>query len=281
LRFNTKPLPGTVEKLGPQARLQAELAKIESEKRDTWVVVVLAGGVLLLGALSFLSPASFWHNNEIRIDLPPQVLFVIMLALILVALYVVRSDSETRRLRIQNLQQALEGQADLSASMVDSLTHVFTRAFLHDLLQGEILRSERNGRPMGLLMCDLNRFKEINDRFGHLTGDFVLAQVASILKSCVRGSDFVVRYGGDEFLIILSETDAVGGEIVRERIGKKIGDWDRTNRIGDIPVSISMGLHLHAPGETAEQTIALADARMYEDKTGSRAKVANGAPART
>jgi len=281
LRFNTKPLPGTVEKLGPQARLQAELAKIESEKRDTWVVVVLAGGVLLLGALSFLSPASFWHNNEIRIDLPPQVLFVIMLALILVALYVVRSDSETRRLRIQNLQQALEGQADHSASMVDSLTHVFTRAFLHDLLQGEILRSERNGRPMGLLMCDLNRFKEINDRFGHLTGDFVLAQVASILKSCVRGSDFVVRYGGDEFLIILSETDAVGGEIVRERIGKKIGDWDRTNRIGDIPVSISMGLHLHAPGETAEQTIALADARMYEDKTGSRAKVANGAPARS
>ena len=134
---------------------------------------------------------------------------------------------------------------------------------------------------MGLLMCDLNRFKEINDRFGHLTGDFVLAQVASILKSCVRGSDFVVRYGGDEFLIILSETDAVGGEIVRERIGKKIGDWDRTNRIGDIPVSISMGLHLHAPGETAEQTIALADARMYEDKTGSRAKVANGAPARS
>jgi len=281
LRFNTKPLPGTVEKLGPQARLQAELAKIESEKRDTWVVVVLAGGVLLLGALSFLSPASFWHNNEIRIELPPQVLFVIMLALILVALYVVRSDSETRRLRIQNLQQALEGQADHSASMVDSLTHVFTRAFLHDLLQGEILRSERNGRPMGLLMCDLNRFKEINDRFGHLTGDFVLAQVASILKSCVRGSDFVVRYGGDEFLIILSETDAVGGEIVRERIGKKIGDWDRTNRIGDIPVSISMGLHLHAPGETAEQTIALADARMYEDKTGSRAKVANGAPARS
>ena len=281
MRFNTKPLPGTVEKLGPQARLQAELAKIESEKRDTWVVVVLAGGVLLLGALSFLSPASFWHNNEIRIELPPQVLFVIMLALILVALYVVRSDSETRRLRIQNLQQALEGQADHSASMVDSLTHVFTRAFLHDLLQGEILRSERNGRPMGLLMCDLNRFKEINDRFGHLTGDFVLAQVASILKSCVRGSDFVVRYGGDEFLIILSETDAVGGEIVRERIGKKIGDWDRTNRIGDIPVSISMGLHLHAPGETAEQTIAMADARMYEEKNSSRAKVANGAPARS
>lgn len=281
MRFNTNPQPGTVEKLGPQARLQAELAKIESERRDTWVVVALAGAVLVLGALSLLSPTSFWHNNEIRIELPPQVLFVIMLALILVALYVVRADSETRRLRIQNLQQALEGQADHSASMVDSLTHVFTRAFLRDLLEGEISRAERNHRPLGLLMCDLNQFKEINDRFGHLTGDFVLAQVAAILKSCVRGSDFIVRYGGDEFLIILSETDALGGEIVRQRIRKKVADWDRTNRIGDIPVSISMGLHLHVPGETAEQAIAMADARMYEDKNGSRAKEANGAPART
>ena len=281
MKLNTNPQPGTVEKLGPQARLQSELAKIESQKRDTWVVVVLAGAVLVLGALSFLSPTSFWHNNEIRIELSPQVLFIIMLALILVALYVVRSDSETRRLRIQNLQQALESQADHSASMVDSLTHVFTRAFLHDLLQSEILRAERSNRPLGLLMCDLNRFKEINDRFGHLTGDFVLAQVASILKSCVRGSDFIVRYGGDEFLIILSETDAVGAEIVRGRIHKKIADWDRANRIGDIPVSISMGLHLHAPGETAEQTIAMADARMYEEKNTSRTKVANGAPARS
>ena len=73
----------------------------------------------------------------------------------------------------------------------------------------------------------------------------------------------------------------MGAEIVRGRIHKKIADWDRANRIGDIPVSISMGLHLHAPGETAEQTIAMADARMYEEKSGSRAKVANGAPART
>jgi diguanylate cyclase (GGDEF)-like protein len=281
LKFNTSPQPGTVEKLGPQARLQTELAKIESEKRDTWVVVLFAAAVLLLGGLSFLSPASFWHNNEIRIELPPQVLFIITVGAVLLALYVARNDAETRRLRIQNLQQALEAQSDHSASMVDSLTNVFTRAFLRDLLQGEIARSERNNRPCGLLMCDLNRFKEINDRFGHLTGDFVLAQVAAILKNCVRGSDFIVRYGGDEFLIILSETDAQGGEIVRQRIRKKVADWDCANRIGDIPVSISMGLHLHVPGETAEQAIAMADARMYEDKNGSSVKVANGAPART
>jgi diguanylate cyclase (GGDEF)-like protein len=281
LKFDTKPQPGMVEKLGPQARLQAELAKIESEKRDTWVVVLFAAAVLLLGAFSFFSPSSFWHNNELRIELPPQVLFFLMMLAMLVALYVLRNDAETRRLRIQNLQQALSAQSEHSASMVDSLTHVFTRAFLRDLLQGEIARAQRNHRPLGLLMCDLNRFKEVNDRFGHLTGDFVLAQVAGILKSCVRGSDFVIRYGGDEFLLVLPETEALGAEIVRQRILKKIADWDRSNRIGDIPVAISMGLHMHTPGETAEQSVAQADARMYEDKNGSRPKLANGAPART
>lgn len=281
MKFDLKPQAGTVEKLGPQARLQAELGKIESEKRDTWVVALFAIAVLVLGALSFFNPSSFWHNNEITIVLPPQVLFFLMMSAMLVALYLLRKDTETRRLRIQNLQHVLEAQSEHSASMVDSLTHVFSRAFLRDLLQGEISRSDRNHRPLGLLMCDLNRFKEINDRFGHLTGDFVLAQVAAILKSCVRGSDFVVRYGGDEFFIILSETDSVGGEIVRQRILKKIADWDRTNRIGDIPVAISIGLHVHVSGETAEQAVSQADARMYEDKTGGRAKAANGAPART
>jgi diguanylate cyclase (GGDEF)-like protein len=270
-----------VEKLGPQARLQGELAKIESERHNTRIVVLFAAAVLLLGALSLLTPSSFWHNNEIRIQMPPQVLFVIMLGAVLFALYVARADAENRRLRIQNLQQTLEAQSEHSAGMVDSLTHVFSRAFLLVLLQGEIARAERNHRPLCLLMCDLNRFKEINDRFGHLTGDFVLAQVASILKGCVRGSDFVVRYGGDEFFIILSETDPLGGEIVRQRILKKIDDWDHSNRIGDIPVSLSMGLHMHTPSESAEQAVAQADARMYEDKTESRARVANGSPARS
>jgi len=278
---NPNPQPGMVEKLGPQARLQAELAKIDTEGRNTWVVVVFAAAVFVLGALSFLSPTSFWHNNEIRIEMPPQVLFLIMMVVMLGALYMMRNEAETRRLRIQNFQQALEAQSEHSAGMVDSLTNVFTRAFLRDLLQGEIARAERNSRPLGLLMCDLNQFKEINDCFGHLTGDFVLAQVAGILKSCVRGSDFVVRYGGDEFLIVLAETDLSGGEIVRQRILKKVADWDRANRIGDIPVSISTGLHLHAPGETAEQAVAMADARMYEEKNGSRARIANGAPARS
>ena len=265
---------GLTEKLGPQARLQAELSKAEAQKRDVWLMVLFAAVVLLLGAISLLWPTSFWRQNSLEIRIPPQVLFVVMMIVVVVTLYAVRREAEMRRLRLQNLQQTLAAQQEYTASMIDSLTNVFSRSFLRDLLQGEISRAERNNRPLGLLMCDLNNFKRVNDRYGHLMGDYVLAQMAGILKTCVRGSDFVIRYGGDEFLVILSETDEPGAKIVQGRIVEKVQEWDRVNRVGDVPISFSMGLYLHVPGQTVEQDVAEVDARMYADKQAQHQHVA-------
>ena len=262
--------PETLERLGPQARLQAELSRLESQNRDMWVLIIFAAAVVALGALSLLAPTSFWHQNEIELKISPQIFFVVMMIVMVGTLYVVRHEMEMRKLRLTNLQQALTAHSEFSASMVDTLTNVFNRSFLRELLQGEIARAERTGRPLGLIMSDVNNFKQVNDRFGHLMGDYVLAQIAGILKSCVRGSDYVVRYGGDEFLIILSETDEPGSNIVRGRIQQKVADWDRSNRIGDLPISVSLGVYLHVPGQSAEQDVAEVDARMYADKQGSR-----------
>jgi len=272
--------PGLTEQLGPKARLQAELTKIESQKRDLWVPIIFVGAVLALGAFSLLTPNSFWQHNELVLTIPPQVLFVIMMVVVLVTLYMVRHDAETRRLRLINIQQSLAAQTEQSASMIDSLTNVFSRSFLRDLLEGEIARAERNKRPLGVIMSDLNNFKQVNDRYGHLMGDYVLAQMAGILKSCVRGSDFVVRYGGDEFLVILPETDEPGAQFVKGRINVKVEEWNRNNRIGEVPMGLSLGLHMHMTGQSAEQLVAEADARMYAEKLASKnkASIAGGAP---
>ena len=262
--------PPNIEQVGPQARIQAELVRLESQKKEFWILIVFAGVVLCLGILSFFFPNQFWYSGGLHVNLSPQVLFVIMVATVLASLVYVRRDIEVRGLRLANLQQYMTSQEEQANSMIDAVTNVFTRSFLHDLLAGEISRAERTNRSLALIMCDLNNFKQVNDRYGHLMGDYVLSQIAIILKSCVRGSDYVVRYGGDEFLVLLPETDDKGGEVVRQRVHIKVAEWDRSNRVGDLPISVSLGLYLHITGQTPDKDVAEADARMYAEKQASK-----------
>ncbi|HTS69754.1 MAG TPA: diguanylate cyclase [Terriglobia bacterium] len=262
--------PPKVEQVGPQARIQAELVRLETQKREFWVLIVFAGVVLVLGILSFFFPNHFWHSDGLHVSLSPQVLFVIMVAVVLASLAYVRREFEVRGLRLANLHQFMASQEEQAASMIDAVTNVFTRGFLRDLLAMEISRAERTARSLALIMCDLNNFKQVNDRYGHLMGDYVLSQIATILKSCVRGSDYVIRYGGDEFLLLLPETDEAGGSVVRERIHAKVAEWDASNRVGDLPISVSLGLYLHVTGQTPEKDVAEADARMYAEKYATK-----------
>lgn len=255
-----------VEQVGPQARIKTELLALESQKKEFWVLVVFAASVLVLGTLSFFFPRQFWSSGMLEVRVSPQILFVVMVAMVLAGLVLVRREAEVRGLRLANLQQFMSAQEEQAASMIDAVTNVFTRGFLHDLLAGEVSRAERTNRPLSMIMCDLDNFKQVNDRYGHLMGDHVLSQIATILKSSVRGSDYIFRYGGDEFLLLLPETDEQGAEIVRRRVKTKVAEWDSTNRVGDVPVSISLGLYLHVTGQSAEKDVAEADARMYAEK---------------
>src|SRR5208337_2387757 len=97
--------PPNIEQVGPQARIQAELVRLESQKREFWILIIFAGVVLFLGILSFFFPHQFWYSGGLHISLSPQVLFVIMVATVLASLVYVRRDLEVRGLRLTNLQQ--------------------------------------------------------------------------------------------------------------------------------------------------------------------------------
>jgi len=264
--------PEFQEQLGPQARLEAELFKLESQRRELWVLIIFTVVVMVLGGLSLLLPGSIWHGNELEIKIPPQVLFVIMTVFLVLAVYMMRREVELQKYRLASMQQILAARMDHAYSLIDATTNVFSRSLLRNLLQGEVARAERNSRPLALLMCDLNNFKLVNDRYGHLMGDYVLAQMAGILKTCVRGSDYVVRYGGDEFLLVLPETDQAGAEVVRERIQQRVAEWNGVSRLDNLQVTVSIGLYLHVAGQSPDQDVAEADARMYGDKQASRNK---------
>ncbi|MGH9325078.1 MAG: GGDEF domain-containing protein [Terriglobia bacterium] len=247
-------------------RVKREARRIEYESHAIRILLVAVAAALCFGVISLFLPRTLWHYKPVVLVLPPQVLFVTMLVIAALAIYLVRYESEMRKLRLLTLQQAQAAQSDNVAKTYDALTNVFTRNLLQSLLEKEIARAERSGRALALMMCDVNNFKQVNDRYGHLIGDEVLAQVAAILKSCLRGSDHVVRYGGDEFLLILPETEEPGALLVRNRILQRVADWDFAGRVGAVRVSLSLGLYHHIPAQSAEQDLAAVDARLYAEK---------------
>jgi len=152
----------------------------------------------------------------------------------------------------------------------DSLTGVLNRYALEELLAREASRSERYAHSVGFLMIDVNRFKEINDRFGHAMGDKVLQAIAAVIQHNIRDADILVRYGGDEFLVILPETNGES-DLVRDRILAEVAGRNRTNPLLDFPVTLAIGsAHWSSgSGQTMEQVVAETDRLMYEDKRKS------------
>ena len=168
-------------------------------------------------------------------------------------------------------------------SMTDALTGTGNRRFLEVTLAREIERARRYARPMSLLMVDIDRFKQVNDEFGHLTGDEVLAEVARRLEDSVRhGIDTVTRYGGEEFVVVLPETGEADARVIAERVRDAAGtvpfpaeegfgeaatgNGDSTRR-GPVHLTVSVGFAgFPEDGESAEALVRAADLAMYKAK---------------
>lgn len=149
----------------------------------------------------------------------------------------------------------------------DPLTEVLNRVTLTEILAREAARAVRHDFPLALVMVDVNRFKEINDRFGHGIGDRVLQEVARILESATRATDYVFRYGGDEFLVVLPQEDGTSCLIV-DRIRHAVAQRNTTVPPPDFSLSLAIGIEYFLAGrdDDIQSSLERADARMYEDK---------------
>ncbi|MBA7589375.1 Diguanylate cyclase DgcM [subsurface metagenome] len=158
-------------------------------------------------------------------------------------------------------------------AMYDALTEVHSRRAILKQIETEIARTLRYKRPLSLIMGDIDFFKAVNDRFGHSVGDTVLKQVANALKANTRRSDFVGRFGGEEFLVLLPETPFDKALLLAEKLREKIATISIP--IGDQPQTItaSFGVCEYEDNMTLEEFIDLSDRRMYQAKQGGRNQV--------
>ena len=177
---------------------------------------------------------------------------------------------------VQAANQALQEQNQLleTLAVTDGLTGLYNRKKLDDILADQFARFRRNHRPFAVLMLDLDNFKSINDNYGHVAGDEVLANVAAILKQSVRTVDYVARYGGEEFVVVLVETALDAALDIAERIRAevKIPRFSASNKL--ISVTVSLGVtHSRESDDDPEEVLARADHALYEAKRAGRNQV--------
>ena len=148
----------------------------------------------------------------------------------------------------------------------DALTGLRNYRAFHEALRTEMHRSQRYGRPLGLVMLDVDSFKELNDRFGHQAGDAALTELGKVIRTVTRREDFAARYGGDEIAIILPETSSSGCLTVVRRLVTAVREQKIMFQGKRVPFSISVGVAFFKPDMSITQMVGAADQALYRAK---------------
>lgn len=184
-------------------------------------------------------------------------------------------DDQELQARLRTGQRIVELQETLRALATrDSLTGLWNHAMILDILGKRLARGAREGTPVGIIMADLDRFKQINDTYGHLVGDTVLCEAAKRMQAALRPYDAVGRYGGEEFLIALPNCDREKAIDIAERLRRSISDVAVNTAVGAIPITASFGVTISQVSKfNINELIQEADEAMYRAKQGGRNRV--------
>jgi len=186
-------------------------------------------------------------------------------------------------LNLKRLQDELreKNEALSRLSTTDSLTGLRNRRYVDEVLAIEVLRAQRYGSPLSVLMADLDHFKEVNDAHGHLVGDEVLRRVADLLRQNLRVTDVGGRYGGEEFIVIMAQNPVEGARLLAERWREAVAEARfEVVPAGALEVTLSVGVagYDRDKHHSAVDVVAAADAALYRAKQAGRNRVAVCAP---
>jgi diguanylate cyclase (GGDEF)-like protein len=194
---------------------------------------------------------------------------IVMSIVIALGMHLLVFEDMTDEIRRTNLALAVANEEVRRLAITDPLTGCYNRRFYDEIGRRELERHRRYGKPLSVMFVDLNRFKHLNDRFGHDTGDQVLRTLGALLQRQVRQSDYVIRWGGDEFLLLLTCT----GDEAREKGDELKTTFAQERDAAGLPAEIGLSVGVAAVEDNAEtlsHAIRVADAEMYRDKLADR-----------
>jgi diguanylate cyclase (GGDEF)-like protein len=250
------------------------------ERRDWqyWSFLVLGLAIIGTGAAIYgllTAPTSAWSLQGIAQLIPPMIFGVIAL-LVLVNFYLAQKDAVIRGLEQELVRQKIEAELNRELALQDPVTEVYNRRYLRVMLSKEISRVKRMGRNLAVMLVDITGFRRVNESLGHTGGDVVLRQIAQLLQSKARNSDLVVRFGGDEFLLILPDTDDAGVQILAGRMKESLADWSRRSGMTEFNLRFSIGSARYTQDRPMDDLLRAAEQRLQQDRrTGGEGATAH------
>ena len=247
--------------------IQQQIQQLSGRDLQLWSIGILIILVLTAGLLALLLPNLVWSHRVVRIQVSylPQLFFGLISLILLFNIYLLGQKltlNTTRRALIRELvlNERLE-----NLSLIDPLTQLLNRRALNELIPREVARVNRLGGNLTFMTIDLNGFRAINSKFGALEGDTLLVEFANILRATFRGGDVLFRQGGDEFLVVMPDTDEERANFPLQRLQQAVEQWNLSSKKG-YELSFTWGLAPYVTGGDVADVLRAVDRKLYQKK---------------
>jgi diguanylate cyclase (GGDEF)-like protein len=246
------------------AEIRSNLQKLE--RRDLWVWAYAVTIILAL-SVAILSLSANLAGRKTVFGLNERTAVQILVALVLVfTAQVILQHMSFRRLQRELAEQQIQAEVFRRLAMFDPLTGLYNRRYAEQRLKAEISRSARKGLALIVVLIDVNDFKQINDTYGHQSGDTVLKECAKLLNHATRGSDLAARWGGDEFMMLLVDCEPAQLPTILSRLE----DFEVVVQGRELPVSLAIGWKSFEHGDQLADLIESADRMLYSNKGATK-----------
>lgn len=257
-------LPSMLERT---EEIQREIQHLSGRDLQLWSIGILVMLVLAAGLLALIFPNIVWAQRVVHIESAylPQMFFGLISLILLFNIYLIGQKLTLNSTRRALISELVLNERLQSLSLVDPLTQLLNRRALNELIPRELARANRAGSPLTFLTMDINGFRDINAKFGGPEGNLLLFEFGKMLKATFRGGDLLFRHGGDEFLVVMPETQEEEAEPPLQRLLRAVEHWN-LNSNKRYELSFAWGMAPYATGSDLSDVLRTVDRKMYQKK---------------
>ena len=256
---------------------------LQRSKRD-WQLIsigVLTAATLGMGAAVFgflRAGVDAWELGDYAALIPP-LMFGFVSVLLLITFYLAQRQGVIAALQQEIVHFKIESELNKELALLDPTTEVYNRRYLRPLLLKEVSRAKRNAQPLAIIIFEIMGFRRVSDSLGITGADVVLRQIAQMIQQLIRNSDYIIRFGGYEFLLLLPETTEESAGKLGLRVQRALDDWAEKRGMTEFALKLAIGTASFDGELAVEDVIKLADNRMQGARNAKPEPTSRGAAA--